>query len=621
MTKINLNEGKKYDATQVSTEGITQEELEEANKKAQKLIDIYKGDGKDLSQLDLALAMDGFTKAAGEDGKLSRKEMKAYAEALNKKHGLEGDDAIGVKDLKSFLKFVKNATQKDVKTDTQTVIEQDKLDKAKQDKAKNLADLTQKAKESGWEDAYGNENEKAYLDKNTGKIYRINADATDFEEVHWLDSEQRFLSMDEIKEEGLVEEFNNQVTQQKAEQEKAIADATAREAAEAEKRRLATPTEYTVQRGETIKGLLTRSLEAQGIEVNDETLAQAKAELIKNNPNAIHLVNGNESLYMGDVIKIAGGLENKGNAEQIKAEYRAEQTKKREKQAVQPEADRKSTAAQAETDSKAEAKRQAQRNAVLKKGYKTTENPDIFRDKYGAYYRLDPFGGLFKVDGIPVSRSGDTETIKTVDYSGRQKFITKNKNGGVESMQLRNVKNQMYTNPEYVARGLGLIETQHQGTYYDSSTKTHMVWDAKTNSFKALKGVKSVAANGMQFDQAGNSISPKGYRLLRNGSVKKQLDLSKANEHLAQSIKRNPNAKKVSAEVTYTFYPSGRVKTITVVDKTAGGYEGTTTIQYKDKPAESNGNRHYSRANGNFLGNNSILRLYGIDMYHPDKLV
>ncbi len=543
MTKINLNEGKKYDATQVSTEGITQEELEAANKKAQKLIDIYKGDGKDMSQIDLALAMDGFTKAAGEDGKLSRKEMEKYAEELNKKHGLVGDDAIEVKDLKSFLKFVRNVTKKDVKMDTETVIEQDKLKKeqeAQEAKEKRIADLTKEAKDAGWVENFGNENEKAYLDNNTGKNYRINADASGFEEVHWLDSEQRFLSMNEIKEEGLVEEFNNQVAQQKAEKAKAEEEARA----EAERQKLATPTAYTVQRGETIKGLLTRSLEAQGIEVNDETLAQAKAELIKNNPDAIHRVNGSECLYMGDVIKIAGGLEDKGNAEQIKAGYRADQAKK--KAAVQAEEDKKAAAAQAEEDKKAEAKRQAQREAALKHGYKATENPDIFRDKFGSYYRLDPFGGLFKVDGIPVSRSGDTETTKAVDSSGRQKFVTKNKNGSVESMQLRNVKNEIYTNPEYVAQGLGLIETQHQGTYYDSASKTHMVWDAKTNSFKALKGIKSVAANGMRFDQNGNSISPKGYRMMKNGSIKKVLNNNES--------------------IEYSFYPNGKYKQIRYIN-------------------------------------------------------
>ena len=362
MTKINLNEGKKYDATQVSQEGITQEELEAANKRAQKLIDIYKGDGKDMSQIDLALAMDGFTKAAGEDGELSKKEMEKYAEELNKKHGLEGDDAIEVKDLKSFLKFVRNATKKDAKIDTQTVIEQDKLDKAKQAREKRLSDLTQKATDSGWQVAFGNQNETAYLDKNTGKNYRINADATGFEEVHWLDSEQRFMTLDEMSEEQR-EQFNTQVEQQKAEKAKAEEEARA----EAERQRLATPTAYTIQPGEKIKDLLTRSLEAQGIEVNDETLAEAKAEFMKNNPNAVHGKAGEEYLYMGDVVKIAGGLEDKGNAEQIKAGYRAEQAKKRAKARAEAEAKARAEAeAEAKARAEAEAKAKAQSEAEAK---------------------------------------------------------------------------------------------------------------------------------------------------------------------------------------------------------------------------------------------------------------
>lgn len=46
MTKINLNEGKKYDATQVSTEGITQEELKRQIKRHKNLLIFIKATAK-----------------------------------------------------------------------------------------------------------------------------------------------------------------------------------------------------------------------------------------------------------------------------------------------------------------------------------------------------------------------------------------------------------------------------------------------------------------------------------------------------------------------------------------------------------------------------------------------
>lgn len=537
MTRVNLNEGKKYDATQVSQEGISQEELKAAEEKARKLIDIYNTDQKGgLSSLELALAMDGFTKAAGENGKLSRKEMKNYANELNQKYGLAGDDAIEVKDLKSFLKFVKEATKGDTKVSTQEVINKDIAARAQ-------AEAFEKARK----------------------------------EAQRLDAENKPRPEEEPR--PLQE---------------------SKEPAEAEKQRLATPSKYTVQPGERLNDLLARSLKAQGKEVNDETLAEAKAEFIKNNPNALHGQKGKEYLYMGDVVKIAGGLEDKANAEDIKAQYRASiQADKHEvKKDAKPENKGESLAWEDNPKVK------SARELAVKKGYSATGDPDVFRDnKTGRYWGVDAItGGLIPREGVTKYNKNGSQTVTSVLLDNRQKIVNKDQNGNITSIQLKNYTGKsVYTNPEFVAERTGLKQTLHSGTYYDSASKTHMVWDSKTHSFKALQGVGSVAANGMQFDQNGNSINPKGYRLMKDGSVKKHL--SKNN---------------LDADVTYTFYPSGRVETITIMNNKLKGYNAKTFIRYADKPADEKGNRDYSRAQ---TLTPSIEEKYGFQHRNPDKLI
>ena len=540
MTRVNLNEGKKYDATQVSQEGISQEELKAAEEKARKLIDIYNTDQKGgLSSLELALAMDGFTKAAGENGKLSRKEMKNYANELNQKYGLAGDDAIEVKDLKSFLKFVKEATKGDTKVSTQEVINKDIA-------ARTQAEALEKARK---------------------------------------EAQARLEAENKAKQE---------------EEARALQESKERAAAEAEKQRLATPSKYTVQPGEKLNDLLARSLKAQGKEVNDETLAEAKAEFIKNNPNALHGQKGKEYLYMGDVVKIAGGLEDKANAEEVKAQYRAsiQAAKPEVKKEEKPEDKGKSLAWEDNPKVK------SAREEAVKKGYSATEDPDVFRDnKTGRYWGVDAItGGLIPREGVTKYNKDGSHTVTSVLLDNRQKLVNKDKNGNVTSIQLRNYTGKStYTDPKFVAERTGLKQTLHSGTYYDSASKTHMVWDAKTHSFKALQGVKSVAANGMQFDKNGNSINPKGYRMMKDGSIKKHL--SKNN---------------LDADVTYTFYPSGRVETITIMNNKLKGYNAKTFIKYADKPADEKGYRYYSRAQTLMP---SIEEKYGFQHRNPDKLI
>lgn len=125
--KMNIGEGKKYDVSQISKDGVTQEEAVKNNKK---LINVFKAfnfqGGEKLEDIELASAMDAFEKIdsqfGNKDGKLSKAELEKGAAWLNKELGLTGDDAIDRKDLKEFIKNIRQATKNDTKVSTDKVI-------------------------------------------------------------------------------------------------------------------------------------------------------------------------------------------------------------------------------------------------------------------------------------------------------------------------------------------------------------------------------------------------------------------------------------------------------------------------------------------------------------------
>ena len=111
--KMKIGKGQKYDVNQVSKEGLSEEDLAQIKNKNKKMIDIYNVDGQEgLSALELSRAMDGFQLAdTNNDGELSRKELKAWADKINKENLLEGDNAVSFRDLKRFLKDITKATK------------------------------------------------------------------------------------------------------------------------------------------------------------------------------------------------------------------------------------------------------------------------------------------------------------------------------------------------------------------------------------------------------------------------------------------------------------------------------------------------------------------------------
>lgn len=351
---MKIGQGEKYDVASTSNEGITAEELATINKKKTKLIDIYKKfdinqDGK-LDKIELAMAMDGFTLAAGEDSKLSGKELDKLATEFNEKHQLTGDNAVKGKDMKDFLKSVRNFTKGDTKEATAgillddarikdseangyTAVEgnntiyqkdgkyyaQDIQDgkfvykrvqkfegengsvnwgvmsdaqiKAEQEQEAKAA-YNQKVADAAKVQGY-TKNENGIYTKD-GNLYIFNNDTGNFDRAKLVDGTLCVMSAEEL---------------------------SAEQAEIAEKQRkaqLAIPTDYTVQRGENFRTLIKQSLQAQGIEVTDVTMEAAINEFKQNNPGKLHGRAGREYLYAGDVVKIAGGLEDKANGDEIR---------------------------------------------------------------------------------------------------------------------------------------------------------------------------------------------------------------------------------------------------------------------------------------------------------------
>lgn len=304
--KINIEANKKYDATGVSSEGITAEERAAIEKKNNKLIEVFKaydrgGDGT-INKLDLAYAMDGFSRTADKDGdgKLSKKELEAYAEQFNKEHNLEGEKAVKGKDLKVFLKEINKVTKGDQKLSAENLVENDK----------KLTQVREQAKAEA----------KAEADR--ARKAQIAADARAAEALAAIEDAQQAEKQAKLKD-------------------------------------LHTPKNYTVQTNERLEDILVRSLKNQGIEPTSENLAKAKAEFIENNPKALHGAKGKEYLYAGDVIKVAGNLEDKANADEVKSNYKQMQADK-----AKAEAEAKAKAeAEAKAKAETEAKEQARHDA------------------------------------------------------------------------------------------------------------------------------------------------------------------------------------------------------------------------------------------------------------------
>ncbi len=303
--KIEIGEGQKYDVTKVSTESVNQEEVA---KKNAKLIEIFKRfdiskDGK-LDSTEMAMAMDYFYSLdeSGDD-KISKKEFQEAAEAFNEEMQLTGKDKVDAKDLKTFIKNLFSATKNDPTEETQKLLSQYLKEQQNIQLEEKQRLIDDDAKRRGWEWSQ----DGAYWDKEDNKYYLPNAEGTEFVEVHWSDSEQRFkvMSAEELAE------LNAALEKQRAQQEAADEEAKNKTYG------------YVVQSGDKFTEVMTKVLQAQGIEnPTEEQIAEAKEQFKKDNPNAIRTTSsGYEFLMVGEQVKLRGEVEYAKNSQEAVAQW------------------------------------------------------------------------------------------------------------------------------------------------------------------------------------------------------------------------------------------------------------------------------------------------------------
>ena len=544
MGDMKIGEGKKFDASQVSAEGLTKEEINEITKKNKRLIKIFQAydtDGKSgLSSSELAAAMDDFIKAAGEDGKISKKEFQKMADEFNKWNEFSGGKEVSGEDLKKFMKSIKKATKRDEKVSTQQV-----LDAERQKTEAWIKQIEQaKAQEEMEARAQAEAREKA----------------------------------DKIKQ-----EFEAQQA------------AKAQQEAEAARiKDLQTPKKYTVQNGESFTDLIKRSLAAQGIEnPTDAQMKEAIAEFKKNNPGAVHKTqSGLEYLYAGAEVKIAGNLEDKANAKEVESEYRQMQDAAR--------AEEERLAAEDKEKQEKGLPPYAARDLEH-------EMPEEFKPKFFAPPQQDWTKPLNWSDASNVDSSNSASVQKNEDKPDPKKIENMNKYPLMEELpngySRRDVpgfndayfdKNGNRISKETYLKERGpksraidnmvsapIIEQLPNGytkrdipgwndAYYkkDGTPISKEEFEAarnegtsspvqKNESVKKTVDVSAAENAGMKFDVDGNSTTHEGYKIMSDGTVQKALG---ENEF-----------------INYEFYPNGKFKTIRY---TKGDWK--TTIKYQN---------------------------------------
>lgn len=310
---LKIGEGDKYDLSKVSKESV---DLEEIAKKNAKLIDIFKKfdankDGK-LDSGEMAQALSAFdTLDKNNDDKLSKKELDAAAVAFNEELQRSGKDQFKGSDIKDFIKNLYSAVKNDPSADTQKVLAQYQKQQEAMQQEYFQQQIDTAAEQHGLEKYFNSATEYAYYDKNTGKYYLPNEEVTKFEEVHWSDDEQRFKVMSEEE----IARINAEIAAQNVSVEKQTPEEKQPELHQ-----------YIVQSDESFTQVVTKSLQAQGIEnPTKEQIEAEKEQFKKDNPDAVKtLSNGYEFLNVGAKVKLRGEVEYAKNSQQSIAQWAAD---------------------------------------------------------------------------------------------------------------------------------------------------------------------------------------------------------------------------------------------------------------------------------------------------------
>jgi len=520
---LKIGIGDKYDMYYVSTEGITAEEIATIKAKEAKLINIYQkfdlnNDGS-LDQIELAKTMDSFNKEI-YDKELTNDELENYATSFNQTHNLTGDDALEAKDFRNFIKSIRNFTKNDNKTFVNDILTADRLltDATEQGLTKVEGNYTIQ----GFDEIFDvseeipqiyEQNGKYLLaiiqDDNSiqyGRIKKIDENTFQYKTQEEVDEEffnEAIASFDEWNEEhnyyiktntpGIYQDADNpnHLTRVEAggnwyrvklengayvkKSDEEIATETREEEAERIRLDLATPKDYTVQEGETITQILTKSLEAQNIEVNKENLADALEKFRENNPNAIHKTSsGYEYLYAGATVKISGNLTNLQNGELINTRIWA-------------------------------------RNDAQKRNFTKVEGHDAYQDDTGTYYIWNPNYECLtpaKVLNGQLERMSIREIVTNCGYvvettNDPTSFL-------IEGMlyKYNPQKNALYTSREEIIEivqakypGLTYVEIDTDNKYYSNvPTDCHVFQDETGENYYVTYKSLTARNNGLKVD-------------------------------------------------------------------------------------------------------------------------
>ncbi len=242
---------------------------------------------------------------------------------------------------------------------------------------------------------------------------------------------------------------------------------------------------------------------------------------------------------------------------------------------------------------------------AIAKGYQTTNNPNFLYDpKTKKHFIIDANGELLEAKDVSWVGKDGSYAKRMEGNNGTQKYVGYDKSSYPKEMKAYDASGKkLVGNAKDSAAGLGLRSTfasDSQGIYYDEATKIHYQWDDKSKTFKAMKGVGMVSADGRTFDnkgQDGNATLHKdGSVEIKEANYTSTLKYNNKGEIISDITRYTDGSKfvretnkfgqtivyridengKSDKNESYTFYPDGHIKTETYYKN---NYKYLTTLR------------------------------------------
>lgn len=506
--RMKIGKDQKFDATQVSKDGLTSADLKEIAKNNSKVFNVFNQFDANksgvLEQDELAKLLSSAQSAdANKDGKLSGDELTAWAEAFNEDF-FNGAELLDRKDMKNVLKTVRKFTKNDEKVSI------DKQTEAP-DNSQQLVELSEQVNVAINNLANNNRDiSKAAPDMFQTKVTEENGDSSS--ETQASTQEQPQLQFAENKS-------------------------------------------YVVQSNETINGLIKRSLQAQGIEVNDANMKAALDKFKEDNPGKIHKNKKDvEYLYAGDTVNIPA-LENGAPA---RGASQVTQTKNAEKKQSKQDANVNQSAPQGTPAPKpVKTKTPAKFERVL-------VQPDAPHSNRRDYYTFKYGNGSITPEREDPTYDSDVQ-IKIGDTT--YEFVDKGPLGSTSELDFKWFR-ERFVNPE---TGEIKADKAWSNTYYLVSGKTSYPVTIDKETLKLM-----VEINGQQYDM--NQLLSGKMKIVKKVSTGANLNSASATktnskkQAKTQTTRDTKTTKKSAFPIVQRDY-QGRITEFTTI-------HGTTKFQY-----------------------------------------